>query len=132
LIEPTQPNQPRKTVLIVATVLALIAAWCYWREWLAAAMMVGACAVLLLALGLFLPVWARRFHTGWMAAARVLGYINSRVLLGLLFYGVFTPYGFVSRLLRRDPLNRRGPSQPSYWIPRARARQAKEQFERLF
>jgi hypothetical protein len=62
----------------------------------------------------------------------VLGYVNSRVLLTLMYYGVFTPYRLFSRLFGRDPLRRRGPAQESYWVERKRTRQEREQFERLF
>ena len=50
-----------------------------------------------------------------MAAARALGYINSHLLLALVFYLLFTPVGLVMRLVRRDPLERGGfqPTAPS-------------------
>jgi hypothetical protein len=75
---------------------------------------------------------ARRFHIIWMRLAVALGYINSRVLLSLMFYLVFTPYGLLMRLFGRDPLRRRGARRESYWISRKVTRQTKEQFERLF
>jgi hypothetical protein len=82
--------------------------------------------------GLLAPAVARRFHVFWMKVAAVLGYVNSRVLLTLMYYGVFAPYGLVSRLAGRDPLRRRGAKRESYWTERKTTRQAKEQFERLF
>ena len=67
-----------------------------------------------------------------MAFAGVLGYINSRILLSLMFYLVIAPYGYVMRFFGRDILHRRGPRQDSYWIRRAKTRQPREQYERLF
>ena len=67
-----------------------------------------------------------------MAFAGVLGYINSRILLSLMFYLVIAPYSYAMRLFGRDILNRRGPQQGSYWSPRKKTRQPREQFERLF
>ena len=64
------------------------------------------------------PSWTERFQRGWMALARALGYINSRVLLPLTYYLVLTPLGFVLRLTGHDPLHRRRPPQDSYWVPR--------------
>jgi hypothetical protein len=49
-----------------------------------------------------------------------------------MYYGVFTPYGVVSRLARRDPLRRRGRGAESYWVERKATKQAREGFERLF
>jgi Saxitoxin biosynthesis operon protein SxtJ len=85
-----------------------------------------------LLVGLFVPPLARRFHTLWMRLALLLGWVNSRILLGLMFYGVFAPYNLVGRLLRRDPLTRRGARRDTYWLPRKTTRQAREQFERTF
>jgi hypothetical protein len=67
-----------------------------------------------------------------MRLAVTLGWINSRILLGLMFYGVFAPYNLVGRLLRRDPLRRRAPPGETYWITRKHTRQTREQFERTF
>lgn len=125
-------KQARNTALIVSGVLLLIAAWNYHRGRLTVVAVLGFAGLSLLVMGLFLPPLARRFHLAWMALAGVLGYVNSRVLLFLLFYLLFTPYGLISRLFRRDPLNRRGPARKSYWIPRKTSRQRPEQFERSF
>jgi Saxitoxin biosynthesis operon protein SxtJ len=92
----------------------------------------GSIGAALLIVGLLFPAAARGFHTAWMSLASALGYVNSRVLLTLVYYLVFTPYGFVMRLAGRDPLRRRGKTQESYWIPRKTTRQTREQFERLF
>jgi hypothetical protein len=124
--------QARKTACVVAFVLCLFAAWQVYRGRTTAAAVLGGLALLLLVAGLFVPALARRFHIFWMRFAVVLGYVNSRVLLTLMYYGVFTPYRFFSRLFGRDPLRRRGPARESYWIERKQTRQSKEQFERLF
>jgi Saxitoxin biosynthesis operon protein SxtJ len=124
--------QARKTALVVATVLALFAAWQFYRGRETAAGLLGGLALALLLVGLFAPAAAGRFHAFWMRAAAVLGHVNSRVLLTLMYYLVFTPYGLVSRLFGRDPLRRRGRAQESYWVERKQTRQSKEQFERLF
>ena len=67
-----------------------------------------------------------------LVAAVLLGHVNSRVLLTLVYYLVVTPYGVVTRLVGRDPLRRRGAKAGSYWVERKATRQAPEQFERLF
>ena len=124
--------QARKTALIVAAVLAGIAAWNFYRGRPVAVAAFAGAALALAAAGLLAPALARRFHVLWMKLASALGYVNSRVLLTLLFYLVFTPYGFASRLFKRDPLNRRRPRGESYWTPRKATRQTREGFERLF
>jgi polyferredoxin len=125
-------SQARKTALVVAAVLLLIAAWNFHRGRTTVVAVFGASGALLLFAGLLVPAAARAFHDAWMRLTAVLGHVNSRVLLSLMFYGALTPYGFVSRLAGRDPLKRRARRQESYWIPRTRTRQTREQFERLF
>lgn len=122
----------RKSALLVACVLLLMAAWNYHRGRMTVVGVLGGIGGTLLLVGLLLPSAAKIFHAYWMRLAAVLGYINSRVLLFVLFYGLLTPYGFISRLAGRDKLNRRSRSRDSYWIPRERTRQGREQFERLF
>ena len=122
----------RKSALVVACVLAGLSVWFLYRGRTSVAAVLGGSAVALALAGFLSPTFARRFHVYWMKLAAALGYVNSRVLLSLLFYLVFTPYGFVSRLFGRDPLRRRAPERESYWTTRKVTRQSPEQFERLF
>jgi saxitoxin biosynthesis operon SxtJ-like protein len=125
-------KQARNTALIVSGVLLLIAVWNYHRGRMTVVTVLGSTGLALLLMGLFVPALARRFHVAWMKLAGILGYVNSRILLFLLFYLVITPYGLVSRLFGRDPLNRRSESKTSYWVRRKTSRQTREQFERSF
>jgi cytochrome b subunit of formate dehydrogenase len=124
--------QARKTALLVGGVLLAIAAWNFHRGRMTVVWVCGSLGALLVVAGLVVPPAARAFHTGWMRFAVALGYVNSRVLLTVLFYGVFMPYGFVSRLAGRDPLGRRKAGRETYWATRKVTRQSREQFERLF
>jgi len=124
--------QARKSALLVAAVLLGIAAWNLYRGRTTVVIIFGAPAAALVVVGLFVPAAARAFHKVWMRFAVLLGHVNSRVLLTLMYYGVFTPYGVVSRLARRDPLRRRGRGGESHWVERKRTRQTREGFERLF
>ncbi len=42
----------------------------------------------------------------WMQVGYVLGWLNSRIIMTILFYFVFTPVGFIRRM-GHDPLNRK-------------------------
>jgi len=125
-------EQARKTALIVALVLGLIAIWNVYRGRFTVVAVFGGIAVLLTLIGLFVPVAARGFHRVWMGIAGVLAYVNSRILLTILYYGLLTPYGLISRMFGRDPLDRRGRSRDTYWVKRESTRQTQQQFERLF
>jgi hypothetical protein len=113
-------------------VLLALGAWSVVRQHPLRAQIFCGLGAYLILLGLFAPRWAIPFHHAWMKLAHALGWINSRLILGFLYYGIFTPLGFLRRLAGRDPLNRRGPGAASYWVARPKSRQDREQFERLF
>jgi len=136
LIKPLTREQEkaraRQTALVVAGVVALLAAWTYYRGRVVVPAVLGGASAALTLTGLLLPALAARFHVRWMQLAALLGYVNSRILLSALFYTAFALYGVVSRLAGRDPLRRRAARRESYWSPRKATRQSKEQFERSF
>ena len=58
----------------------------------------------------------RHIFVTWSVIAFPIGWVVSRLALGLLFYGVFTPIGLLFRLIGRDALMRRRPTgQDTYW-----------------
>ena len=58
-------------------------------------------------------------HKGWMALGHILGWINTRIILGVVFYLVVTPMGIVRTWLGKDPMGRRlRPELDSYRVIR--------------
>ena len=43
----------------------------------------------------------------WMKLATVLAWINSRIILGIAFYGLILPTSLILRLLGKDPMARK-------------------------
>ena len=83
--------------------------------------------------GLLAEPVLRPVHAGWMKFAHVLGWINTRLLLGLFFYLVMTPVALVLRLAGKDLLQQRlDRSAKSYWVKREPAPTDPERYERLF
>ena len=62
--------------------------------------------ILLVVLGLSLPRSLKRAHKVWMFVGHVLGWINTRIILGVVFYGLITPMGLVMRLFGWDSMRR--------------------------
>jgi hypothetical protein len=76
-------------------------------------------AAALLAAGIVFPKSLLWIHKGWMLLGHCLGWINTRIILGLVFYGVVTPIGMVRGWLGKDPMGRNlRPELDSYRIPR--------------
>jgi hypothetical protein len=55
----------------------------------------------------------------WMRVGEVLGGINTHIILGALFYLLFTPMGIYMRLRGKDPMRRTlAPEAESYRVVR--------------
>ena len=67
-----------------------------------------------LILGLIAPRLLHYPYKGWMALGHVLGWVNSHIILGLIFIVVLQPIAYFMRLTGYDPLRRRRKSENSY------------------
>ncbi len=64
-----------------------------------------------------IPPLRRPFYLGWLYVTFPIGFVLSHVILGAVFYLVFTPAGLVMRLLGKDPLHRRfDGAAATYWV----------------
>ena len=63
----------------------------------------------------FKPLLLRPVFQVWLKVAHFIGRVNTQIILTLLYYLVFTPYGLVMRLFGRDPLQRKLTSAGTYW-----------------
>lgn len=79
--------------------------------------------------GLLIPGYLGPVYRGWMRLAVVLSKITTPIVMGVIYYGIFTPMGFVRRQLGRNALIR--PQGESFWIarePEARRSDLNRQF----
>ena len=74
---------------------------------------------LLMGLALAWPRSLTQVYRLWMRVGEVLGWINTRLILGALFYLLFTPLGVYMRLRGKDPMRRTwAPEAESYRVVR--------------
>jgi hypothetical protein len=53
----------------------------------------------------------------WMKIGEVLGWVNTRIILGIVFYLLFAPIGIFRRILGKDSLSRKLDKEiPSYRV----------------
>ena len=96
--------------------------WPAW-PWIAAGVFVTA--------GLVFPLALKPLNAAWLKFGHVLGWINTRIILGLVFYTIFLPTSLLLRLLGKDPMRRKlDPASPSYRI--ASKSSPRDQLERPF
>ena len=115
---------------LIMAVAALVVAWIHGeRDALTIALITVAIAF---AVAPFVaPRPLTPLYNAWMRLAEVLGWINTRILLTLIFYLVVTPIGVVMRLFRRSPLaleERNG----SFWCDPPRHSYGDKHFEKQF
>lgn len=78
-----------------------------------------AVAGLLAVLGLVRPSTLKSVYLVWMRVGSVLGWVNTRLVLGAIFYGVLTPMALAMRVCGRDIMRLQfDPAAGSYRIIR--------------
>lgn len=70
-------------------------------------------------LGTVFPTGLKPVYRVWMIFGEKIGWVNSRILLGLVFYGLLTPISFLMRLLGKRPLQLQfDPKVETYRVPK--------------
>jgi len=73
-------------------------------------------AVVFLILALLRPQLLKSFYIPWMKLAFILAWINTRLILIILFYLFFLPTGLILKIFGKDLLERKiEKSKNSYW-----------------
>ena len=110
------------TFTVVFTLIALFA-----YPWLLAL------AALTAAVTVVRDQWLEPLNRAWMRFGALLHHIVSPVVLGLIYFAVFTPVALVMRLAGRDAMARRfEPARPSYWLPRDPPGPREDSFKDMF
>ncbi len=65
-----------------------------------------AIAIALFLIAFALPKTLKLIYNPWMKLGNILGWINTRIILGFIFFFVMTPIGLILKFVKHDPLNR--------------------------
>lgn len=74
----------------------------------------------------------KALYKAWMKFAHALGWVNTRIILSLVYFLIFTPIALIFRLIGKDPLERRFEAVDSYWIKREPKEFRQEDYRRQF
>jgi hypothetical protein len=117
---------------VMCVAFALIAA-ILWSKHKPAYVIFSATAFTIALLGLFWVLPLRPFYYFWMGLARTLSWINTRLILVIVFYLIFTPLALVLKLLGKDLLDlKTKPERDSYWLKKAKKKFNLQDYERQF
>jgi len=125
-------SSDRSFGIVMAVVFTIIGAWpllsggaARWWALIAAALFCG--------LAFLRPALLAPLNRLWFRFGLLLNKITSPLIMGLLFYGVITPYAYILRWLGKDLLRLHfDPSAESYWIERNPPGPAPESIKRQF
>tara|TARA_Y100001968_G_scaffold289519_1_gene292599 strand:+ start:169 stop:561 length:393 start_codon:yes stop_codon:yes gene_type:complete len=65
-------------------------------------------------IGVFKPRLLLYPYKGWMAIGHALGWLNSRIILGLIFFIVLQPIAFIMKFFGYDPLRKKSINKKTY------------------
>ena len=109
----------REFGITIGIVLLLLSGIALWRG-KASFPYFGISGILFIGIGFTAPNILKPLQKMWMGMSVVIGFFMSRLILTVLFYGVITPIGLLTRLLGKDVLDQRlCKEKTSYWCDRA-------------
>jgi hypothetical protein len=126
------PKNPERSFGVsVGGVLIVIALVLWWRGRIGRAEILAGIGGVLLVLGLVQPRLLKWPSAAWWKFSRVLGYVNARILLTLMFSLLLVPVSLLWRLIGKDPLARRREKFEG-WTPYPARYRDRTHFERMF
>lgn len=64
----------------------------------------------------FFPLTLKPIFRIWLKITKIIGKINTQILLGVVFFSIFVPTGLIMKLLSKDPMQRKKlKTTDSYW-----------------
>ena len=78
-------------------------------------------SVVMFILAFLLPDLLLPLNKAWIHLGMLIGMVVSPIVMGLMFFILFTPVAFVMRLAGRDELRLKKTPRPSHWKPRVPA-----------
>nr|WP_281722668.1 SxtJ family membrane protein [Nitrosomonas nitrosa] len=116
---PTQKDL-RQFGLLVGGVFAVIGLWPLLFRSESPRLWAVISGCLLIVLGAIAPQSLKQVHAGWMKIGHVLGSINTKIILGIIYFLLITPMGLVMRFMGKDSMHRTiARDAPTYRVIRA-------------
>ena len=105
----------RRFGLTVGIAFLVLAAVARWRGHPTSFIVLAALGTTLIVAGLLVPQQLGLVEATWMRLAAAISRVTTPILMGVIYYGLFTPLGAVLRALGRRPLAR-DPAAGTYWV----------------
>ena len=120
----------RKFGLTVGLAFLAIAGVLYWRDKPTGAAITGALGGALVLAGLVIPTMLGPVERAWMGLALLISKVTTPIFMGIVYFLLITPTGYLRDLKGGSPIRRR--RGVSSWKPRTPADAPDKQMERQF
>ena len=133
---PTQSAilKHQRTFGVSAGLVCVFVAFHQFRHGHAAvALVIGLLGVAVAVLGRLAPGLLSHPSAVWWRVLHAVGWVNTRLILGALFFLILTPISVVRRLVGWDPLAlKRAPGETSRWVPSPESHRDPKHYERMY
>ena len=120
----------RRFGVLVGSAFGAIGGVWYWRGHPRAALGAGILGAALLLGGLLVPARLGPVYQAWMRLATLISKVTTPVFMGVVYFLVISPAGFLRRMLGSNSLRRRPKEGSGFWVPHQR--RDREGMERQF
>ena len=107
----------RKFGLVVGAAFAVLGGILWWQDSPRAALVLWCIGGALMALGMLLPALLGPVYRAWMGLAMLLSRVTTPIIMGVLYFLVMTPMGWLLRGLGHRPLEH-GRKGREIWVTR--------------
>jgi len=125
-------SELRKFGLTIGIFLLLIAGFLFWKQRPSFPYFAYSGGGFALA-GLIAPIVLKPIYKIWMSFAVVMGFVMTRVILTMLYFGLFTPMAVAAKMLGKDLLEERwNKNATTYWVKRPAVKYDPQTSENMF
>ena len=124
-------REGRRFGVQVGLAFAVLGAVSAWRQHFSAAAVLGGIGGLLFLAGLVVPGHLGPIHRAWMSLAAAISRVTTPIFLGIVYFLVVTPIGWLLRIVGHRPLAPT-PGAPSAWTARDAAQGPRSDLTRQF
>tara|TARA_B100000579_G_C22774814_1_gene826013 strand:- start:1014 stop:1412 length:399 start_codon:yes stop_codon:yes gene_type:complete len=89
-------------------------------------------SIIFLFFGIIFPNYLSKLNKAWMMLGLLLGKIVNPIVLGIIYFGLFTPIGLFRKIIGKDELKLKPKNINSYWQQREKISITPESFKDQF
>ena len=108
----------RKFGFFFCFIFFIVATYSHYSNFSFISYIFGLLTIILFAITICYENKLKPFNHGWMRLGVIIGSIISPIVLGSIFFLIFTPIAFIMRIFGRDELALNSLQKSSYWVVR--------------